>query len=147
MQNLSYFVIALTAGAIASCASPTISDTEKGGAAVLSEKSQATLNRFEPTNVAVDCVSSHKIRKLKALSDDLFMVRTRGNKYYLNTPTTTCSRATNTTTALTYNLVGLPSLCSGEIVRVVSNRPGAAGTVLGTCALGEFREVQEKATE
>ena len=144
MSNRSHFLIALAVAALNACATSEAADAEPE---ILSEKSQKTLDRFELTGDTRTCVPTRRIRSIKALSDDLLLVRAGTNSYYLNTPTTTCGKATRHSSALTYRIDGVPSLCAGEIITVVSNRSGAVGTVLGGCTLGEFREVQEKAAE
>jgi len=116
----------------------------ESGSAPLSEKSQKTLDRFEATGETINCVPTRRIRSIKPLSDDLFLVRVGSSKYYLNTPTSSCSRATRDSSTINYTIDGVPNLCRGETVTVSSNNFGAAGVVFGGCALGAFEEVQEK---
>lgn len=111
----------------------------------LSKKAQATLDRFEPTGTTINCLSVRKIRTIKALSDDLFLVRVGRKNFYLNKPTRECTRASRSDTAITYKIDGAPNLCRGEIVTVVTNRTTSIAT--GSCALGEFVELREKDAE
>jgi len=126
----------------AACASaPAATNT---GPAELSAEAQETLDRFEPTGETRACVPTRRIRDVKPLSNDLLLVRVGTNDYYLNRPTSTCQQATSTSSTLRYQIDGVPNLCTGETVNVVSNRSGSAGIVLGGCALGEFEALQEK---
>lgn len=113
----------------------------------LSDKAQATLDRFEETGAEVNCLRVRAIRSIKPLSDDLFLVRAGHNKYYLTRSKQTCRDATHPTTALTYDINGAPRLCRGELLTVFSNRPGAAGIATGSCSIGTFSELREKETE
>lgn len=110
----------------------------------LSEEAQATLDRFEETGDTVNCVPIRNLRKIKALSDDLFLVRVGQNRYYLNRPTRTCKRANDYATSINFSVDGTPRLCKGEPVTVVSNRATGSTFTFGSCSLGEFVELQRK---
>jgi len=144
MLNRSHFLIALALAAIAACATSAASETADTEPAALSDKAQKTLDSFELTGDTRTCVPTRRIRSIKALSDDLLLVRVNSNDYYLNTPTSSCEDATKSSTALRYQIDGVPNLCTGETVNVISNRSGTAGLVLGGCALGDFQELERK---
>lgn len=110
----------------------------------LSARAEKTLARFEPTGETLNCVPTRRIRDIKPLSDELFLVRVGTSKYYLNRPTSACAEATRDSSSINYVIDGVPNLCRGETVTVTSNRPGTAGLTLGGCGLGVFEEVREK---
>ncbi|MEL7454483.1 MAG: hypothetical protein AAGJ50_14035 [Pseudomonadota bacterium] len=144
MTIRTQFALTFVAAALAACGTVGATNTEDAGPAVLSEDAQKTLARFEPTGETVACVPTRRIRDMKPLSDDLLLVRVGATGYYLNRPASTCKNSTNISNSLFYDIDGVPNLCSGEIVNVVSNRPGTVGLVQGGCSLGTFEEVKLK---
>lgn len=129
------------ASILAGCVSTTAPTAEP---AELSTKSQEKLSRFEATGEIRTCLPSRRVRNIDALSEDLFLVQVGANDYYLNRSMGTCEQATRDSSTLRYRIDGVPNLCVGETINVVSNRSGSSGIVLGGCALGEFEKVEEK---
>jgi hypothetical protein len=127
---------------VTACTNSTVPEASNQG--VLSPQADKTLARFEATGETSSCVPTRRIRSIKALSETLLLVRVGANDYYLNRPTSKCEQATKDSSALRYQIDGVPNLCTGETVNVVSNRSGASGLVIGSCALGTFEELRER---
>lgn len=142
-RRIQYAASGLLVFAAACASASAVTQTQP---AELSAEAQETLARFEATDEVRSCVPTRRIRDVKPLSDNLLLVRVGTNGYYLNRPTGTCEQATRISSALTYRVDGVPNLCTGETVNVVSNRSGTAGIVLGGCALGEFEVLKRKET-
>lgn len=143
MLTRPQFAAACALALIAACATGQ-NGVKADEPAELSAKSQETLDRFELTGDARACVPTRRIRDIKALSEDLLLVRIGTNGYYLNRPKDKCEEILDRSSSIFYNIEGVPNLCSGEPVNVISNRPGTSGLVLGNCALGQFEELSEK---
>lgn len=113
--------------------------------AELSSKAQEKLAQFEAVDETRSCLPTRRVRNIDVLSEDLFLIKVGANDYYLNKPTGTCEQATRDSSTLRYDIDGVPNLCAGEPINIVSNRSGTSGIVLGSCTLGEFEKVEKQA--
>ena len=103
----------------------------------MSEKAAERLAGFEQTGEVTNCLSSARIRSMKAIDDSHFLVRV-GGQYYLNTVSHRCHGASRAGNRIQYtNSTG--SLCRNEIIRVVDN---STGMTVGSCGLGGFEKLK-----
>lgn len=132
--------------ALAACASAASSNVNTANAeavsAEMSERSQKTLARFEPTGETQTCIPIRNLRTIKALSDDVLLVRSGSGTYYINRPQSSCNNAGSQKNTLSYRIDGATRLCAGEIVKITTRT--SPSLLIGSCALGQFEAVNEK---
>lgn len=121
--------------ALAACASVAPAE--------LSEKAAAKLADYEKTGESESCISLSRIDQIDPLSDSLFLVRAKGNDYYLNEVSGRCTNAGRSFTRLQYT-TSLSQLCRNEIITVVDNQNGFT---VGSCSLGAFERAEKKPKE
>ncbi|MBY0422110.1 MAG: hypothetical protein K2Q06_07390 [Parvularculaceae bacterium] len=110
------------------------------GSSSLSPEAAARLASFDRTGEKQQCLMLSAVSEIKPLSDEIFLVRTGVNSWYLNEVRGSCDGAANAFTRLEYT-TSTSSLCSLQIVRVVDN---SSGILRGTCSLGEFERLTPK---
>lgn len=108
-----------------------------------SPKVTKTLSGFERTGETRNCIGVRRLKGIKALDDQHFLVEASGNRYFLNVVGKGCVGASRSSTNIQYTT---PSgrLCRNEIITVVHNLSGFS---TGSCGMGEFIELRKKPGE
>ena len=97
------------------------------------------LSEFERTGELETCLPLRRINQLEALSDDVFLVRTGANGYYLNEVKGRCNGATRSSNRIQYS-TSLSQLCKLQIITIVEN---TNGFTVGSCSLGDFERLEK----
>ncbi|GAB4518352.1 MAG: hypothetical protein Kow00133_03350 [Amphiplicatus sp.] len=105
------------------------------------EKVVDKLAGLERTGEKVTCLNVRNITSIDAADEKTFLVRVGVNDYYVNEARGRCSGATQTFNHLEYTIT-TTQLCKLDIIRVMDNQ---TGTFYGSCSLGEFEKLAEKA--
>lgn len=97
------------------------------------------LAEFDRTGETETCLPMRRISQIKALSDDVFLVRTGVNGYYLNEVKGRCNGATRPSNRIQYS-TSLSQLCKLQIITIVEN---TNGFTVGSCSLGDFERLEK----
>ncbi|MGE0408012.1 MAG: DUF6491 family protein [Amphiplicatus sp.] len=109
----------------------------------MSEEAAKKLAGFEPTGEKVNCLGLQRVDQIDPLSENMFLIRSGADDYYLNEVSGRCSGADSNFNRLQYK-TSLSQLCRGEIITVVDN---SSGFTVGSCGLGDFERLRRKAPE
>lgn len=111
-----------------------------GDVAEVSASSSEKLGKYEATGQTVECLSTRKITSIEPVSESTLLVKA-GSDMYVNNVSGECHGATRGDTWLQFTTTN-PQLCKTDIIIVVDNR---LGTPTGSCGLGSFEKLAEKA--
>lgn len=125
------------AAALAALAGPALAQDARSISSATSE----ILSRFEPSGETVDCIIVRRIASIRPVSETTLLVKTGVNEYYVNETSGRCARATGMNTRIEYSMPQT-TLCRLQIINIVDN---TSGMLLGTCSLGSFEKLKEKA--
>lgn len=106
----------------------------------MSDKAERVMEKYVRTGEMVNCLGIRQISSIKPLDDRYFLVKARGNQYYLNIVSRGCNRASRSNTRIQYT-TSSALLCQNEIIRVVEN---TSDILSGSCGLGKFERLDEK---
>lgn len=118
--------------AVAGCATERQEPVDEAAAELFAQ--------FDRTGEEVNCLSVTRITSIKPVSEELFLVQTGVNDYYLNEVSGRCNGATRPSTRLQYS-TSTGQVCRNEIIRVVDN---TAGFQVGGCGFGVFEKLNKK---
>lgn len=111
-----------------------------GDVRVVSSKGSEILAKYKPTGETESCLPLRQIDSMKFVEDSIILVETNSKKIYFNQTSNDCNGARGNR-RIEYITTG-SSLCRNEIIRVVDN---GSGMFMGSCSLGGFDRVEEKA--
>lgn len=111
-----------------------------GDVRMVSSKGAEKLGKYSPTGESVSCLPLRQIDSMKFVEDSIILVKTHSGATYFNQTSNDCNGA-RANTFISYSTTG-PTLCRNEIVRVIDN---GSGMFMGSCSLGSFDRVEEKA--
>lgn len=99
------------------------------------------LDEYEFTKKTKTCLSTSRVRSVRALGDGHILFRVGASNIYINQTRSACRGADNGFTRIEYEVHG-GLLCKNQRVSVVDNTSGIAR---GACALGAFQRLERKA--
>jgi hypothetical protein len=111
-----------------------------GSVRQLSAETADEIAKYQPSGEFATCLPVRQIDSMKFIEDGIILVETAGGTLYFNQTSNDCNGA-RANRRIEYT-TSTPSLCRGEIIRVVDN---SGGFMAGSCALGEFERVEKKA--
>ncbi|MFN8624733.1 MAG: hypothetical protein U0587_01930 [Candidatus Binatia bacterium] len=109
--------------------------------AQVSYKARA-LEKYQRTGKRENCIPLGAIRETRVLGDSSVLFLMAGGVVYLNEMPQPCPILEPPTRSFTYD-TSLSKLCNTDIVTVTD--PGSSVPRLGTCGLGQFELLEEKA--
>lgn len=132
--------MAIFASAVTALVAPIVhSEIDVSG---LSEKAAQTLDRFEQTGDKSDCVRRHRIRSIKGLSDELFLIKYGAGEFFLTKAEKPCRDAAHRSTVIFANIGG--GSCEVKSLRVSNRIFNPISQVGRDCSIGDFYELREK---
>ena len=95
------------------------------------------LDGFEKTGVTKNCLIKSRVRDTDMIDDYTIIFEAKGGKYYVNELNARCNRLAAEGRFRTQSTQN--KFCSGDIITVFND----FNIVLGSCALGDFEELEE----
>lgn len=127
--------------AIWRCASALALAGGLSASALAQEPSEAAAERlaeYHQTGETTSCLQRTRVRHIRPLDDQHFLIEMRGGQHYLSTMSNRCSNAARNHTYLEYRSPG-SQLCRNEIVTV---KDQSTRMMTGSCSFGAFERLE-----